>query len=147
MNMYKTYRAFHDAKNRCTNKNHKRYADWGGRGIEFRFEEFSDFYAVLGDCPKGYCLDRIDNDGHYEAGNVRWATSTTQQLNRRPGKHNSLGISGVRIVKSKGLVSTIYQAYIYINKAFTQLYTGPDFFLACCARKAATARYEDLIKY
>jgi hypothetical protein len=36
----------------------------------------------LGPRPDGMQLDRIDNDGHYEKGNVRWATLQEQTNNR-----------------------------------------------------------------
>ena len=43
-----------------------------------------DFILALGKYPgPGYSVDRIDNDGHYEAGNIRWADRVTQQNNRR----------------------------------------------------------------
>ena len=77
------YAAFYDAKYRCTNPNVKRYPDYGGRGIEFRFETFEQFIAEMGPRPDGYQLDRIDNDGHYEPGNVRWTTRTINTRNQR----------------------------------------------------------------
>jgi hypothetical protein len=83
------YTSFHAAKKRCTNTNAKQYADYGGRGIEFCFKSFEEFYAEVGPRPEpkfDYSLERIDNNGHYEKGNVRWATKIQQARNRRCDK-------------------------------------------------------------
>lgn len=73
---------------RCYNKHTKRWGEWGGRGIvvcdEWR-ASFQSFYEYVGPktSPK-HSLDRINNSGNYEPGNVRWATHSEQQKNRRP---------------------------------------------------------------
>ena len=77
------YRAYIDAKSRCNNPNCHRYKTHGARGIKFLFESFEEFFAVVGHRPSGMSLDRIDNDGHYVAGNLRWATPSQQMSNRR----------------------------------------------------------------
>ena len=87
------YCAFIDAKKRCNNSNNKNYHYYGGRGIEFRFASFQEFIAEIGARPsKDYSLDRINNDGHYEVGNVKWSMQSGQLRNRRSwtghgGKH------------------------------------------------------------
>lgn len=80
------YRAYIDAKSRCNNPNSQRWYTHGGRGIKFLFSNFDEFFAAVGQRPDGMTLDRIDNDGHYEAGNVRWATPSQQVSNRRKYK-------------------------------------------------------------
>lgn len=81
------YRAYQHAKQRCTNPNDAKYRIYGGRGIEFRFASFPAFFKAVGPRPSSaHSLDRIDNNGHYETGNVRWATATQQANNRRPRK-------------------------------------------------------------
>ena len=77
------YKSYSHAKQRCTNNRDKDYKDYGGRGIEFKFKSFEEFYKELGPRPTGMSLDRKDNDGNYEKGNVRWATMLTQCSNRR----------------------------------------------------------------
>lgn len=77
------YRAYIDAKSRCTNPNSQRWYTHGGRGIKFLFNNFGEFFEAVGPRPDGLTLDRIDNDGHYEAGNLRWATPSQQVSNRR----------------------------------------------------------------
>jgi len=78
------YNAYRSAKARCQNENNEFYADYGGRGIEFRFLSFSEFLATLGPRPSSaYSLDREKVNGHYEPGNVRWATAEQQVHNRR----------------------------------------------------------------
>lgn len=76
-------------KARCYRPTAKNYSIYGGRGIKVcrkwhKFPAFRDYLVnVLGDPPEGYTLDRIDPDGNYEPGNVRWASATEQRHNRR----------------------------------------------------------------
>ena len=78
------YQAWCAAKWRCTNPNNKHYANYGGRGIEFKFPDFETFLDHIGPKPsKAHSLDRIDNNGHYEPGNIRWALIKAQARNKR----------------------------------------------------------------
>jgi hypothetical protein len=79
------YSSYMKAKARCNNPNNNRYSRYGGRGIKFLFTSFEEFLAEVGERPEpkaDYSIDRIDNDGNYEKGNVRWATNQEQHSNR-----------------------------------------------------------------
>jgi hypothetical protein len=69
------------------NTKHKQFADYGGRGItvcDKWLNSFEDFLADVGEKPSPrLTLDRINNDGNYEPGNVAWRTRKHQQANRR----------------------------------------------------------------
>lgn len=97
------YRRWASMKRVCHNCNVKEYQYYGGRGITMfepwaqSFQRFeSDILAAIGDRPSAsMTLDRIDNDGNYEPGNVRWATMVTQARNRRNAR--SITFAGVTL--------------------------------------------------
>ena len=81
------YRAWKDMLGRCRNSRHRQYPNYGGRGIRVCDEwlhDFVAFYNHVGPRPSArHSIDRIDNDGNYEPGNVRWATRKMQNANMR----------------------------------------------------------------
>jgi hypothetical protein len=81
--------------NRCHNPNSAKYTSYGGRGIfvcqRWR-ESFEAFASDVGACPgAGLSLDRIDNNGNYEPGNVRWSDAFEQAGNRRKFDRTTTG--------------------------------------------------------
>jgi hypothetical protein len=70
---------------RCENPNHRSFHRYGGRGIFVCPAWRSSFDLFIRDAGRrpsyAHSLDRIDNDGGYEPGNVRWATRKEQSRN------------------------------------------------------------------
>ena len=102
---------FNDMKHRCYCPTANGYKDYGGRGITIyqpwldnpaSFDEY--ILSTIGPCPPGHVIDRIDNDGNYEPGNLRWLSMADSNRNRRSDTiHNRrVGRSGYKWVEHRG---------------------------------------------
>jgi hypothetical protein len=80
------YRAWVNMRQRCNNPKCSVYHNYGGRGISActSWNTYEQFKLDVGQPPsKQHTLDRINNGGNYEPGNVRWATRKEQMHNVR----------------------------------------------------------------
>lgn len=81
----KTYMAWRDMIQRCSNKNNPSYHNYGGRGIRVcrRWLSFENFLADMGEAPKGLTLDRVNVNKNYTKSNCEWATWHQQSMHKR----------------------------------------------------------------
>lgn len=89
----RAYSVWHHMRARCSNKNHKDYPFYGGRGITVceRWQTFDFFYEDMGEAPDGMELDREDNSRGYEPGNCRWITHLENSHNTRRCRYIEFG--------------------------------------------------------
>ncbi len=82
--------SFGNMKRRCDNPKVHNYSRYGGRGIEVRFVSSDELVSHVVDelqvDPRGLQIDRIDNDGHYERGNIRFVAVKENCGNRSNSK-------------------------------------------------------------
>lgn len=119
--MYKKRSAAYDTwanmKQRCNNKNHPDYKNYGGRGIKVvdRWSMFANFLEDMGDKPSGLELDRINNEGDYCKENCHWVSDLENQRNKRDVVRVEFGGRMLRlaeIAEESGLkAKTIWNRY------------------------------------
>jgi hypothetical protein len=113
----KEYAAWSDIKRRCFNTKSPNYHRYGGRGVTMCaswVEDFEAFLTHIGPAPKGsrISVERIDNSGNYEPGNVKWATPAEQMSNRE----NTIRVT------FRGKERTLREIADIGGKKYTQVY-------------------------
>lgn len=89
------YKCWENMIQRCTNPKFTDYKNYGGRGIKLspEFISFKKFIEHIGPRPSRYhSINRINNNGNYEPGNVEWATPAEQANNKRCHRYKGSGI-------------------------------------------------------
>lgn len=113
------YQAYRNALYRCTREADVRFASYGGRGIKFCFASFQEFIGHIGPRPSPqHSLDRIDSDGNYEIGNVRWATAEKQSRNKTSNR--MVAVNG----EQRPLVEWAEIYGVPYKKAFERIFYG-----------------------
>lgn len=93
---YSLYWRWKNMINRCSKQKDKDYLNYGARGISViapldNFQEYKKYVISLVEKPEdiiGMHIDRIDNDGNYEIGNLRVITVKENLENSRNKKNN-----------------------------------------------------------
>lgn len=97
------YLAWRHIRAHCFDSNNHAYKNYGARGISMCDEwsrSFVVFYEYVGPRPSSrHSINRIDNDGDYEPGNVEWASKHRQMINQRIRSTNTTGYRGVCLDK------------------------------------------------
>lgn len=114
------YSTWDSMMQRCNNPKCTNYKNYGARGIKvsIEFQDCKVFIQYIQSLPdyklnSGLQVDRIENDGHYERGNLKLSTRSEQNYNKRTRSDSISGYKGVSpAVNSKDR----WRAYIYVNQ-------------------------------
>jgi hypothetical protein len=126
------YRRWTAMKMRCLNPTVPCFKHYGGRGIQVceRWRRsFAEFFADVGPRPSPkHTLERLDNNGHYEPGNVRWATYAEQMRNKRGNvylEHAGRRMAAMDWAKELGVSHQVIQGRIKSGWDVARICTTP----------------------
>jgi len=110
------YHTMRGMKQRCFNKNHVQYKDYGGRGITICDEWLNDVsvfsrWAIANGYEKGLTIERINVDGNYTPLNCTFITRAENNTNKRVYLTNKLGVKNISC-RSNGS----YRVLLHVNK-------------------------------
>lgn len=103
------YQSWFDMKRRCLDPKNDHFEDYAGRGITVHpdfIESFQKWYDEIGEKPDKvhkWTVGRIDNNGSYTYGSIRWEKNETQARNHSKQTNNTSGITGVGFRDNKGV--------------------------------------------
>ena len=128
-------RIYHNMRARCTNKNHKYYYNYGGRGINIckewnNFENFAE-WAFANGYSDNLTIERIDVDLGYSPDNCVWIPVSEQKFNRRIPSNNKSGYPGISFDKKYKK----YVAKLVHEKKWIHIGTYNTFLEALSARR------------
>lgn len=114
-----SYNSWRAMMRRCHNTKDKDYPRYGGKGIFVcsEWHDYTAFSAAMGEPVGAQTLDRIDPNGCYEPGNVRWASPTVQARNVGVRKTTASGHTGVHLRQGKWYGEITVKAKKYYSKA------------------------------
>lgn len=113
---YSGYRSWRAMLNRCNNINDKDYQQYGGRGITVceRWLDPVKFAQDMGEKPKRFSIERIDNNKGYSPENCRWANATEQGRNKR--NNHKVVVSGESVTMSAAWQSNGMKESTFYNR-------------------------------
>ena len=90
----RTYKTWQEMRKRCEDPTNISYRNYGAKGVTVcdEWQEFTRFFADMGERPSGTSIDRIDLTLGYFPENCQWSTRKVQNRNR----------SNVRLITWRG---------------------------------------------
>lgn len=132
------WRMYDNIKRRCYNPKNNSYKNYGGRGITLADYWMNDRLAFMeyikglpgSDNPK-LSLDRINNDGNYEVGNLRWVNRQIQATNQRrqPHTYQYIGVYPSKLRFAAALSHNNKQIYVGLFKTEKEAAIARDLYI------------------